>query len=48
MLHVICGTLVLTALMAESLVFRHWAQGHESILQAVAAAPLRSGSIARN
>lgn len=48
MLHVICTTLVLAALMAETTVIRHWTQQHALVEQAAAAPAFPSIHRARN
>jgi hypothetical protein len=37
MLHLICATLVVAALLAEATVIRHWTQQHALVQQAAAA-----------
>ncbi len=42
MLHAICTTLVLAALLAETRVIRHWTHQHASVQQAAAAPAFQS------
>lgn len=48
MLHVICATLVLVVLSAETTVIRHWTQQHALVQQAAAGQAFQSGYLALN
>lgn len=48
MVHVICVTLVLAALLAETTVIRHWTQQHALVQQATAGPASQPGYLARN
>ena len=48
MLHIICATLVLAALLTETTVIRHWTQQHALVQQATAGPAFQSGYVARN
>lgn len=48
MLHVICATLVLAAVLAETTVIRHWTQQHMLVEQAATAPVFQSTHRVRN